>query len=1292
VTKVRWGRIAAALALAAGAAAAWVALAGIPVDADALRASLARSLGDALGRTVRIEAPVALRVSLWPLAVVRGVAIENPPGFADRDFASAAELALAVDALPLLRGEVRIRELRASGVDVRLRRNAEGTANWTFARAGAPAEGGGPASLPRLDVHRIVVADARVEAPDGFVIEVAELTGEALHGRPARVAVRGVLAGREAWSATLDGAPLDRLAVGEPWTFDLAGAAGGATLAVAGTVTDALREPRVAARIGAGSPDIVDTAARFGIALPPLGAAALGGELAGGGGRWRLDHLTAVVGESTLNGELSLDASGARTRLAGRLALPRLDLAPFFAASSGSAGPPKTLAETFRELERTDPDLRRYARVDTDVAVEVETVGGVPGDLREVSVRILGGPERLALPMRFMLAGARFAGEAAVDVAAVPARYTANLAAGPSPFGGIAEVIFGAPYVDGTIREMRFDLAAEGETLREILHRIAVRGRLAGAALTYGNFAGGAPVRMTIDRADLEQPRGGRLSAKVAGTLIGRPLAGTVQADSLETVIAEGRTRIAFDATSGSVRATVGGRLAPVQDDAGPDLDVRLAARRAAELAPWLGFASTSDVPVDLRGHVQVRRGGTSLLGAAADVGRSSLRGDVIAASVGGRRVLRVALSAERVDLAELQGIASPRDRPRGALVDIPLLPGKLDIGDADFEARVKRIDGAVLRVTDATFGGSLRGGVMRAAPLALKLEDVPLDGAMAADFSGAVPRVELWLQGSDVDVAKWLRALGVGRTIEATAADLRLYADVRDTTVGRALDASTLVANIGQGRFVVRDRNTKAAFRLRVEEGEARADPGEPVRATLKGRIFRAPIELALTTGRLRQFVDGRRMPLDVVMTGAGARLSLSGELAPRVASPDVDLVVGLTGTTFADLAPLFRTSLPPWGPYAGAARLRVSDWGYEVENLRFAVGESVLEGRGALETSRPRPLLTVALDATSIQLDDFAFGTWSPFDARKVEDTRSMAARIEDAAAETGAQVQALLDPELLADYDANLSLDVRQVVSGRDRLGRGRVAAKVEQGGLRIDPVEVEIAGGGIARFDWSYQPRGETIETRARLKAERFDYGVVARRVRPDTDLAGTFSLDLDVAGASPRLAGAIARGSGRIDFAVWPERLHAGVFDLWATNVLLAVLPAMKTDVTRVNCAIGEFDLADGVLTSRRVLIDTTNTRAQGSLIANLPGNSLEARLVPQPKVAQFFALATPIEVTGTLQDFRVTVRPGDVFATAARWATSLVVVPIRKLTETPPPADGSDVCNAPFRAAPEVAR
>lgn len=1272
------------VATAAVMAVAWAAFAGVPVEASWLRAPLARALGDAIERPVRIDAPVALRVSLWPHVVVRALAVERPPGRAAPDLATVGELRLAVDLLPLVRGEVRVRELAASDVEVRLDQDA-GDADPERA-AGVLPEPGESAGLPQLDVHRVSIVRARFVLPGPRVVEVAELAGEARRGETTHLTARGVLDGRDAWTAIAEADALDRLSAHAPWSFSARAEAAGAILVASGEVTDALGAPRLALRVGAGTPDAAATAARFGVSLPSLGGGAVAADIAAADRRWRIDKLKLALGPSTLAGALEYDAAGARARLAGTLSAPRVDLAPLLASSSAGTGEPQTLAQTFRTLERIDLDVRRFAHVDIDMKLDVEDVDGLPGDLRDVSVRVLAGAERIEMPLAFMLAGARFAGEASAEIAAAPARYRASLAAGESPFGGIAEVLFGAPYVDGRIREMRFDLDTYGERPGEVVHNLAVRGRLAGATLTYGNFEGGDPVRMTIARADLAQPRGGTLSAKVAGTLLDRPLEGALRADSVEHVIREGGTRLGLDASSGGVRAKVDGRLAPVSAGAGPDLDVRLTARRAAELAPWLGWASASDAAVDLRGRVEVRRAGASLLGGVAQIGRTAVRAEVIAAEAGGRIMRRVAVAAERIDAAELQGLSAPREPARGGIVDIPLLPVGLDLGDADLDVRVKRIDGLALRVEGFALEGRLRRGAMAPAPLAMAVEGVALDGALALELAGRVPRAQLWLRGQNVDLARWLRALGLGANVEASAAELNVYADVRDTTVGRALDASSIVAGIGQGRLVVRDRNTEAAFRLRVEEGEVRADPGERLRATLKGRVFRAPIELALAAGRLRQFVEERRMPLDIQLTGAGARLVVAGEVAPRVASPDVELVVGLTGTSFAELRPLLRTSLPPWGPYAGAARLRVSNWGYEVEDLRLAVGSSVLEGRGALDTSRARPLLNVALDATSIQLDDFSFAEWSPFDAPAGAETRSMAAQIQESAAEASAQVQALLDPALLAAYDADVKLDVRQVLSGSDKLGRGRARAVVADGGLALGPVEVEMMG-GAAGFTAAYRPRGEAIETRAQLKVDRFDYGVLARRLQPDTDLAGKFSLDLDVSGTSPRLAGAIARGSGHLDFAVWPERLHAGVFDLWATNVFLAVLPALNADVTKVNCAIGEFDLQDGVLTSRRLLIDTTNTRAQGSAVADLPGNAIEARLVPQAKVPQFFALATPIEVAGTLQDFGVRVKPADVFATVARWAASLVVVPIQKLAATPPPADGSDVCMVAPRGA-----
>jgi hypothetical protein len=74
--------------------------------------------------------------------------------------------------------------------------------------------------------------------------------------------------------------------------------------------------------------------------------------------------------------------------------------------------------------------------------------------------------------------------------------------------------------------------------------------------------------------------------------------------------------------------------------------------------------------------------------------------------------------------------------------------------------------------------------------------------------------------------------------------------------------------------------------------------------------------------------------------------------------------------------------------------------------------------------------------------------------------------------------------------------------------------------------------------------------------------------------------------------------------------------------------------------------------------------------------------SLNVRLKPRPKTPQFFSLATPVEVNGSLTDFKIGVRGSDLLDTTARLLSSLVTVPLQWLTEGRLPRDGGDVCGA----------
>src|SRR5215510_5677803 len=180
------------------------------------------------------------------------------------------------------------------------------------------------------------------------------------------------------------------------------------------------------------------------------------------------------------------------------------------------------------------------------------------------------------------------------------------------------------------------------------------------------------------------------------------------------------------------------------------------------------------------------------------------------------------------------------------------------------------------------------------------------------------------------------------------------------------------------------------------------------------------------------------------------------------------------------------------------------------------------------------------------------------------------------------------------------------------------------------------------GGSADLKVSYEPTPTDVVVGAQVTVDRFDYGILARRIKPDTDLQGLFSLNLAVEGRAPSLDSVMAHANGHIDFAVWPKNMRSGVFDLWAVNLFVALVPAVDPEKeSKVNCALGRFNLRDGVLTQDAIFMDTSRMRVTGEGGADFSRESVSLRLEPKPKSPQFFSLATPVQVNGSFTGFKV---------------------------------------------------
>jgi hypothetical protein len=203
-----------------------------------------------------------------------------------------------------------------------------------------------------------------------------------------------------------------------------------------------------------------------------------------------------------------------------------------------------------------------------------------------------------------------------------------------------------------------------------------------------------------------------------------------------------------------------------------------------------------------------------------------------------------------------------------------------------------------------------------------------------------------------------------------------------------------------------------------------------------------------------------------------------------------------------------------------------------------------------------------------------------------------------------------------------------------------------------------------------------------------RIDRFDYGIIARRLNRADDLRGLFSLNLELAGTAPSLDSVMRHANGKLDIAVWPTELRGGMFNLWSANLVLKLLPLIDPGPkSQVNCIVARMDLKDGDLSDDKIVIDTTRVRIRGSGHASLRTEELALVFRPRAKGPGLFRLQTPLRVSGTLSDQRFGFDPGDVFFSTWRMIASPILVPIERFTLGPLPRDGADVCRDPLRTA-----
>jgi hypothetical protein len=848
----------------------------------------------------------------------------------------------------------------------------------------------------------------------------------------------------------------------------------------------------------------------------------------------------------------------------------------------------------------------------------------------------------------------------------------------------LADVLAPDAKIEGPFEELRLELEGRGDSLLAFLSTLRIDLRAAGAALSYGTER---PVPFGVELLELALAERGSLALQVQGDLLGEALSLELSGGSVESLLGEQPWALRLEAQGAGATLELSGEAIGFLAEAQLLSTLEIRGERLSGLEPWIGALPIPDAPYSIHARIDDTPELTRVELDEVRLGRTKLVGEI-----GERRgeeepLLWANLRIEALDVspyleaARREPAPAPPDEDEGGIgFDAPILPGGVQIANADFDLGVGKLVAGDLELGDLHFRGSFRDGFLPDSAFGFRLGEASFEGATSVDVREPPHHATFEFGTRAVDVGHLLAHLGVAEGVDARAGALRIELSGEGATLGEILQRSGVMARLEDVRWTLRDPNSDARIDLVLDRGELTSPTGdEPTRLVARGSLDGIPVRLSMQTDQLSFFEKPTEsLPIELRLEMAGATLEAASQVLLPIGRRELEVRMTLEGESLERASGLFDYELPPLGPYRLATDLRLTPDDYRLEEMEFRVGESRLRGSGRLDMRGARPRVDLALTSDRVQLDDFEAAVDALSEAQAESTEPAPASSIPSAPSDE--ELRDFLSPDGLMGFDGRLELQVRQVVSGEDELGRGRLVATLENGRLQVDPLHLELPGGPFdLRLEYAYA--GQDVAARIRAHTEQFDYGPLARRVEPETDMTGWISLDLDVQGQAPESVRLLAHANGHLDFLAAPENIETDVFDLWAVSLLKFILPRLDPGPrSTLNCVVARFDLEDGVMDEKALLLDTTEMLVRGDASVDFGEERLRAVLAPAPKQAEFLSLQTRVEVKGSFDDFGIGVPPEELVATVIRFVTSIVVAPVQRLFGGTLPADGEETC------------
>jgi len=459
----------------------------------------------------------------------------------------------------------------------------------------------------------------------------------------------------------------------------------------------------------------------------------------------------------------------------------------------------------------------------------------------------------------------------------------------------------------------------------------------------------------------------------------------------------------------------------------------------------------------------------------------------------------------------------------------------------------------------------------------------------------------------------------------------------------------------IADSRVTYKDAASNQTLVLGVEKLAVSAGAGDPLTVDMKGSYNGEAFTVKGKMGELAELLKPTKpWPVSLDASAGGAQVSAKGSVAFPAKASGIDLSVDVKGDDLSKMSKLAGSPVPPLGPYALKAKVTGSmDKAIELTGLDAKMGKSGIAGKAMLQL-KDKPSIEATLTSDLIDLNDFIKGAAG----KGAAGSGGTSSGGGSAGSTSGAKGDKRLFPDdplpvdALKAADAKIDLAVKKLVANKIVVDNLKTVVTLRNGDLAVSPLKGDVAKGKIDSTVHLNASQG-TPSLDVKFGGEKIDIGHLLTEMDVTDLLYGVINTDIALQGRGKSVRQIMAGLNGKTSIVMGEGKMKSSALDTYvggAATVLAQLVAGKKSQYTVINCFLNQFDIKNGLATSKIMLFDTEYAQIKGAGTINLGTEQIKYTLDPEPKSVTVNT-AVPVEVTGPLADPSIGLNP---LATAAK--------------------------------------